>query len=481
MEALYRMSPGAGFSVLSQKYLTTRPPFHPVPRRCLRSPTLRRSPALWRLASRATRRPNSGNLFLGQNTGTSRPPAHVLFLCFLVFLALMPARGAADEGRIRLSGYAKSFVMLEQRASVPDIRKPEPRRIWLNRVRVKLFWRPAPVLSGEFAYDLSARAAGAPSAGAPWLPASALLDYRVKDLGARLYPRADGTDRSFTVTQNLDRALLTVSLPRADVYVGRQVVAFGSARAVNPTDVITPFSPEVLDREERVGVDAVRLRVPVGTMGELDAGVVPGWDVSKQSGAGFVRGRFMAHGADVHVMAMGFREHLLLGLDVAGSLGDAGAWLEAAWTRKPDGRSFLRISTGLDHRISNGVYGTLEYHLNGAGVSRSRDYRTLLEDRTYAAGGVFLLGRHYVAPGLAWQLTPLWSVRMPVLWNLSDRSAFLSPAIEYGCFQNGTVSGGVLLGLGRGSGAPPSRASNGVQSEFGQFPTLGFVSVNYYF
>ena len=70
---------------------------------------------------------------------------------------------------------------------------------------------------------------------------------------------------------------------------------------------------------------------------------------------------------------------------------------------------------------------------------------------------------------------------MPVLWNLSDRSAFLSPAIEYGCFQNGTVSGGVLLGLGRGSGAPPSRASNGVQSEFGPFPTLGFVSMSYYF
>lgn len=371
--------------------------------------------------------------------------------------------------------------MLQQPVSVPEIRKQESGRIWLNRVRTKLLWRPAQVVSGEFAYELSVRATGAPSSGAAWLAAPLLFDYRVKDLGTRLFPRVDGTGRGFTVTQNLDRAVVTVSLPRADVYLGRQVVAFGSARAVNPTDVITPLSTEVLDKEERVGVDAVRLRVPVGMMGELDAGVVPGWDVSKQSGAGFVRGRFMAHGADVHVMAMGFREHLLLGLDVAGSLGDAGAWLEAAWTRKPDGRSFLRISTGLDHRFSNGVYGTLEYHLNGAGVSRARDYYTLLEDQTYAAGGVFLLGRHYVAPGLAWQLTPLWSVRMPVLLNLSDRSAFLSPAIEYGCFQNGSVAGGVLLGLGRGSGAPPSRASNGVQSEFGEFPTLGFVSMNYYF
>ena len=52
--------------------LTIRPTIHPVSRRCLRSPTLRRSPALWRLASRATRRPDLGNLFPGQK---HYPPA----------------------------------------------------------------------------------------------------------------------------------------------------------------------------------------------------------------------------------------------------------------------------------------------------------------------------------------------------------------------------------------------------------------------
>lgn len=411
----------------------------------------------------------------------SRPTAPGLFLCLPVLLVLIPTGASTEEGRFRLSGYARSFAMLQQPVSVPEIRNPEARRMWLNRVRTNLIWRPARVVSGEFAYELSVRATGATSSGPAWLAAPSLFDYRVRDLGARLYPRVDGTDRGFSVTQNLDRAVVTVSLPRADIYVGRQVVAFGSARAVNPTDVVAPYLPDVLDREERVGVDALRLRAPVGTTGELDAGVVPGWDLSKRSGAGFVRGGFISHGADVYVMAMGFRDHLLLGLDLAGSLGDAGAWLEAAWTRRPDGRSFLRISTGLDHRLGNGVYGTLEYHLNGAGVSRARDYYTLLDDRTHTAGGVFLLGRHYAAPSLAWQITPLWSVRLPVLWNLSDRSAFLSPAFEYGCFQNGSVSGGVLFGLGRGSGATPSMASKDAQSEFGPFPTLGFASMSYYF
>ncbi len=409
------------------------------------------------------------------------PPAHGLFLCCLVLLALIPTTGLTHEGRIRLSGYAKSFAMLQQRVSVPEIRKPESRRIWLNRVRLKLIWRPAREVSGEFAYELSARVTGAPSSATPWLPSPALFDYRVRDFESRLYPRIDVRGRGFTMTQNLDRAVVTVSLPRADVYVGRQVVAFGSARAVNPTDVVAPYSPEVLDKEERLGVDSIRLRVPVGTMGELDAGFVPGRDFSTESGAAFVRGRFVSHGADVYVTAMGFRDHLLVGLDAARSLGDAGAWVEAVWIRRPDGRSFPRISTGLDHRFSNGVYGTLEYHLNGAGASRTRDYHTLLEDQTYLAGGVFLLGRHYVAPGLAWQLTPLWSVRLSVLCNLTDRSAFLSPAFEYGISQNGSISGGVLFGLGRGSGESSSRVSIDVPSEFGPFPALGFASLSYYF
>ena len=66
------------YPVLSQKYLTIRPPIHPVSQRCLRSPTCPGRPALWRLASRATRRTNSGNLFPGQDTAQRRSVARIL-------------------------------------------------------------------------------------------------------------------------------------------------------------------------------------------------------------------------------------------------------------------------------------------------------------------------------------------------------------------------------------------------------------------
>ncbi len=417
----------------------------------------------------------------GAGSSRPHPQANGLFLCCLITLALMPTRAWTDQGSLRLSGYVKSFAMVQVPVPNSEIRNPETGRILLNRVRFELFWRPGPGVSGEFAYELSGRIPGAPSLEASRLPAPALFDYRVKDLKTRLFPRTDGAGRGFTVTQNLDRASVTVSLPRADVYVGRQVVAFGSARAVNPTDVIAPYSPDVLDKDERVGVDAIRLRAPVGIMGELDAGIIPGWNLSKKRGAGFLRGRFFTHGTDVYVTAMRYQDNLLLGADLARSLGDAGAWLEAAWTRAAGGRSFMRISTGLDYQFSNGVYGTLEYHLNGAGVSSTRDYRSLLNDPTHTTAGVYLLGRHYVAPSLAWQLTPLWSIRVPVLWNLTDRSAFLSPAFEYGFFQDASVSGGVFYGIGGRPGSTQSGFSEFPESEFGLYPAVYFASLRYYF
>ncbi|MBN2105171.1 bifunctional alpha,alpha-trehalose-phosphate synthase (UDP-forming)/trehalose-phosphatase [bacterium] len=56
----------------------------------------------------------------------------------------------------------------------------------------------------------------------------------------------------------------------AAVYCGRQDIVWGSARTVNPMDVIAPFSFGSLDTEDRRGVDAIRLRIPVGCMGEID-------------------------------------------------------------------------------------------------------------------------------------------------------------------------------------------------------------------
>lgn len=98
--------------------------------------------------------------------------------------------------------------------------------------------------------------------------------YRAADLNTRMYPKEMAGTESFAVFQNLDRLVLSIATESTDIYIGRQAVAWGSARVINPTDIIAPFALQELDKEERVGVDAVRVRIPWGFMGEVDMGYV---------------------------------------------------------------------------------------------------------------------------------------------------------------------------------------------------------------
>ncbi|MGD8922103.1 MAG: hypothetical protein PVH24_02560, partial [Candidatus Zixiibacteriota bacterium] len=119
--------------------------------------------------------------------------------------------------------------------------------------------------------------------------------YRFDDLDRLLYPDDISSVSSFGIYQNLDRAFFTLSASQFDLYVGRQAIAWGTARVVNPTDVLAPYAFTELDSEYRVGIDAVRLRWPLGFMGEIDVGYVAGRDFAFGNSAVFGRGRFYAY------------------------------------------------------------------------------------------------------------------------------------------------------------------------------------------
>ena len=65
---------------------------------------------------------------------------------------------------------------------------------------------------------------------------------------------------------------------------------------------------------------------------------------------------------------------------------------------------------GIDYNFSQGIYTFAEYHLNTAGSASASKYLTRPNRSAYAEGGVYLLGQHYLAPGLTYQATPLLTV-----------------------------------------------------------------------
>ncbi len=335
--------------------------------------------------------------------------------------------------------------------------------------------------------------------------ALAMGEYRAYDLDDRLYPRKDEDVHNLGLYQNLDRVYGGVYLPFGDLYLGRQAISWGNAHVINPTDILAPFSFTSLNTEHTRGVDAARLRMPLGAMGEVDLGYVAGDEFDYEKSAVFARGKTFLAGTDLSLLAMDFRENLMVGIDATGSIGGAGSWIEAAYvlpeTFAVDGDSdsggvsgpdtdlqYLTASVGMDYNFGEKLYGYAEYHFTSPGTSDPDDYAKIYRDLqlqpeerpAYSEGSVYLLGRHYVGLGGTYQITPLLPASGLLLVNATDLSANLSLSLEYNFTENVYLEGGAYLGLGEEPKSDELGATD-YKSEFGAYPDLYYLSVKLYF
>ncbi len=404
-----------------------------------------------------------------------------------VLLTVVVASAARGSDRLSIDGYYKSFFVGYRWPSVSlsgvslDI---PPLGSVSNRLRINSHWRLCDNVSFAVSYDFAPRVQDRILFEQTAVAISVdPFSYRVDDLNGRLYPHEADEVASFAVFQNLDRAFFELRTSRADFYVGRQPIAWGSARTINPTDILAPFTYETLDTEDRIGVDAVRVRVPLGFMGEVDAGYVFGEDFEFGESAMFLRTKFYVSRTDLSLLAVGYRENLLIGFDLTRAIGGAGFWLETAHTfadalageDSPGDEDFFRATLGCDYSFGD-TYGFVEYHFNQAGETDPREYLGNTTRTAYLEGSTYLLGRHYLIPGLVRQVTPLLTATLETLWNLSDGSAYLAPSAEYNLAENIYLAGGAFIGVGKGP-----NLLEGTRSEFGSYPDILFTSFRVYF
>ncbi len=395
---------------------------------------------------------------------------------------MFPAIALSNDD-LQISGYYKNFST--------GLGSPLPDEPIIGAVNNHLRLNCAYVLIGGLSFDLSYNLA--PRIQDPLLfsesPIAATTDslrYRVADLDSSIYPGENDSAGSFGLFQNLDRASIAYSADFADITVGRQAIAWGSARVVNPTDVIAPYTYDELDTEDRIGVDAIRVQIPIGVLGEFDTGYVFGENLAFEKSAFFLRSQLNALETDFSIALLGFREHLMTGFDIARGIGGAGFWLEAAYvyanafnSENGEAENYLRASVGLDYSFGGMAYGFIEYHFSGAGTERPEDYLANLTQPAYTDGGVYLMGKHYFVPGLTFQITPLISLGGVVLSNISDPSVFPSLQIEYNFAQDIYLSAGGFIGIGKRPETEDEETQ--FRSEFGGYPTLLFSSFRIYF
>jgi hypothetical protein len=362
-----------------------------------------------------------------------------------------------------------------------------------NKLRLKLDFNLSNRMTVSCAYEITARIQDhrfftGEISMSPVTPP----EYRLVDIRKRLYPGPGVTPESFAIDQNLDRFMLKVKTDAVDIFVGRQPIAWGSARIISPTDVIAPFAFNELDKEELKGVDAVRVVVPLGTMDELEGGIIAGKRLDPGENAFFLRGRTHQLKTDLSAMAMAFRNHFLFGLDIARSVAGMGLWLEAAYVIpdlfRPDATDkdspYFRASIGTDFSLNDKTYGFIEYHFNGAGTSRPETSASLFQTTAYRDGSDYLLGRHYLGIGSTYQIAPLLAATGLVLFALSDESLMFAPNFEYNIAENIYLTAGGYLGIGKRPEiieTPPAPQTRLLHSEFGAYPDVIYTSIRVYF
>jgi hypothetical protein len=219
---------------------------------------------------------------------------------------------------------------------------------------------------------------------------------------------------------------------------------------------LSPFSPTDFDKEVRRGVDALRLSVPLGATGLLDALWLPQKAGADQGGV--LRGQLNVLGFDLSLSAAKYVSDLVLGGDFSGDAGPLGVHGEAAYTLGIAGwaegplsvrERFWRAVAGLEWRPLEKLFVVAEYYFNGYGAEQPEQYLSKMTSARLARGEIFGSGRHYLGLVASWAATDLLSVSMTGLCNLQDPSAMLVPMLEYSLEQQVLLRVGGFVPIGR--------------------------------
>ena len=268
--------------------------------------------------------------------------------------------------------------------------------------------------------------------------------------------------------ENLYRAYARAKAGPVDAVVGRQRVAWGQGRLWNPTDVINPYNPLSVERDERPGSDAADLKWSPTGLSFLEGVYVPRRKAEWADSLLLGRARINRWQTDWDFLGGKRADERIVGMDQASQLFEGSLRSELAYFFGSDRRrDFARgvVSYDYSFSFSRPLYALAEYFYNGIGEKDAAD-----EPRVpLLPGDQPFLGRDYLGLGTSWDLTALWTAECYAIVNLDDGSAFLGPRLRWQPVSDLELTAGYQAFAG------PAR------SEFGRARDIGFGQVQWYF
>ncbi len=370
---------------------------------------------------------------------------------FLLLLTIYTPVSAATE--IELSGYYKNlFIKSRTLVLFPPA---ESYSLDLNRLRLKLDGNISDKLSFNIQYDNEILLGN-------YLQTTQFLT--LKNLSSDNYFDLESSyidSNSIYAKQSIYRAYAVLALPDIDIRIGRQRIAWGTAMLWNPMDILNPFNPVQLEREERQGVDAVLLDWNIDALSHLSLVYAR----QKYNSSTAIRWRSNQKGFDFSLMAGRFQNDSIVGFDFSGQINSIGIKGELTRTDPTNADSFIRAVIGADYTFTNTLSLNIEAYYNGQGTPERNNYNF---NRLFT-GKIQSLARHYLGGYLGYDITPLLRWDNYFIFNLDDDSYFITPGLSYSLSDNIEFSGGIQTFKGTPG------------TEYGTFENLYYLQLQWFF
>ncbi len=261
--------------------------------------------------------------------------------------------------------------------------------------------------------------------------------------------------------------------------VGRQPISWATTLLLTPADPFVPFDPADPFREYRAGVDALRLSVFPGPLSEAEIVVRPAKFVFDETLTALGRYKGVLSNWEILGYAGVLHDEPAVSLGTAGGIGQAALRGEVQ-LRAEENEFAVRGTAGFDTRLpvfSRDLYIVFEYQHDDFGASNSDELEDVVLSAPFARGELQVLSADATVWQGSYQLHPLFSTQLLVIWSLNDLSALFAPGLTYSVGDNATAQGGLFIGAGNGEVTP----DDPLPSEYGTLPTTVYASLAVFF
>ncbi len=258
---------------------------------------------------------------------------------------------------------------------------------------------------------------------------------------------------SSNIQFDVDRAYMELNFKRIDLYIGKQRVPLGVSYLWAPLDIfgrVNIFDP----KEEKVGVNAFKVYLPLGASTSLTGVFAPDMKVGSSTSAFRAQTQVFGIDAALTLIRLGADKISVYGLDLRGE-NFVGWWLEAGYfITSPAGggavsQKQVKAVLGFDYTfpLKNGLYWLNEYYYDETGQEDPEDY----DYKSYLTGKRFTLGRKLFLSMLRYPFNDFLNVSLSYIANWGDGSFIISPALQYDISQSVRLSSGFFFPCGPGN------------------------------